>query len=101
MRPTDDMLMRPTRRHFLGASALGLGGIALQSVLGDEVGSPLALDRHAAPAGAGILGAPHFPAKVRKIIYLFQAGGPSQFETFAPKPLLTDRHGNPLPNSVR
>jgi len=39
--------------------------------------------------------------RARRIIYLFQAGGPSQFETFDPKPLLNARHGQPLPDSVR
>jgi hypothetical protein len=101
VRPTYEQLMQLTRRHFLSASALGLGGLALQSVLGDERDPRTIPIPRAAPTGAGILGGPHFPAKVRKIIYLFQAGGPSQFETFDPKPLLRDRHGEPLPDSVR
>jgi hypothetical protein len=92
MVPPQETLLRLTRRHFLGASALGLGGIALQSVLGDQ--------RLTTPAGT-VLRGPHFPAKARRIVYLFQSGGPSQFETFDPKPLLRDRHGDPLPDSIR
>ena len=79
MKPTREQLLDLTRRHFLGASALGIGGVALGS----------------------ILGAPHARAKARRVVYLFQAGGPSQFETFDPKPLLRSHHGEPLPDSVR
>lgn len=88
-----DRLLSLTRRHFLGASALGLGGIALGTLLGlgDE-------PRQGRP---GILAAPHVPPKAKRVIYLFQSGGPSQFETFDPKPLLKDHHGEPLPDSVR
>ncbi|MFO0830163.1 MAG: DUF1501 domain-containing protein [Phycisphaerales bacterium] len=90
MPPTYDELMRLTRRHFLGASALSLGGIALSSLFAD-----------ASAMAGGTLGAPHLRPKARRVIYLFQAGGPSQFETFDPKPLLRERHGAALPDSVR
>ena len=43
----------------------------------------------------------HFPAKAKRVIYLFQAGGPSQFETLDPKPLLREKNQQPLPDSVR
>jgi Protein of unknown function (DUF1501) len=58
----------------------------------------------AATAGAdrGMLGGQlHFPAKAKRVIYLFMAGGPSQLETFDYKPLLNQRHGEQLPDSVR
>jgi hypothetical protein len=86
--PTYDELMRPSRRHFLGASALGLGAIALGDIFGA---------RSARAAG----NAPHFAPKAKRVIYLFQSGGPSQFETLDPKPKLRDMHGQPLPDSVR
>lgn len=96
-----DDLMSLTRRHFLGASALGLGGLALGTLLGPR--SALASDgvKALVPDGGGVLGAPHFPARAKRVIYLFQSGGPSQFETFDPKPRLRDEHGAPLPDSVR
>ncbi len=72
-----------TRRALLGASALGIGGAALGSLA------------NFAAAGPGR--AP----KAKRLVYLFQAGGPSQFETFDPKPLLKEHHGEPLPDSVR
>ena len=93
--PGYDDLMRLTRRHFLGTSALGLGGIALGSMFG------AARAEDPRVASAGILESPHFAPKAKRIIYLFQAGGPSQFETFDPKPLLREQHGQPLPDSVR
>ena len=86
--PTYDGLMQSTRRHFLGTSALGLGALALRGIVGDA---------HAAPSPRGT----HFPAKAKRVIYLFQAGGPSQFETLDPKPLLREKHTQPLPDSVR
>jgi len=82
----DDVRMELTRRFFLRASGLGLGGLALGAMSRGQ-SAPLAPPRPA--------------AKVRRIIYLFQAGGPSQFETFDPKPLLNEHHGEPLPDSVR
>jgi hypothetical protein len=86
--PSYDDLMRPTRRHFLGTSALGMGALAL---------------RHLTPeaAAAEKTARTHFPAKAKRVIYLFQAGGPSQFETLDPKPLLREKHGQDLPDSVR
>ncbi|MBL8754268.1 MAG: DUF1501 domain-containing protein, partial [Planctomycetes bacterium] len=72
------------RRAFLGNASLGLGALALRSLPGGE-----------APRG------PHFAPRAKRVVYLFQAGGPSPFETFDPKPLLRERHGQPLPDSVR
>src|SRR5258708_38773601 len=82
------------RRHFLGKLSLGLGSVAVGSLLvpnlfksGDD---PL-------PA----LGLPHFAPKARRIIYLFQNGAPSQLESFDYKPMLTKMAGQDLPASVR
>ena len=86
--PSYDGLMQHTRRHFLGASALGLGALAMRGILGEAQAAAL-------PKGT------HFPAKAKRVIYLFQAGGPSQFETLDPKPLLREKHQQPLPDSVR
>ena len=40
---------------------------------------------------------PHFPAKAKRVIFLFMHGGPSHLDTFDPKPRLTRDHGKPLP----
>jgi hypothetical protein len=81
------------RRHFLGRSRLGLGALAMGSLMG---GGP------ASSASTPPLSrAPHFLPKAKRIIYLFQSGAPSQFETFDYKPKLYDLRGQELPASVR
>lgn len=75
------------RRAFLRNSLLGLGGLAFSS-MNALSSSPL-----------GEL--PHFPARAKRIIYLFQSGAPSQIELFDYKPLLKERFGEELPDSVR
>ena len=75
-----------SRRAFLGQSAGGLGGVALGSLL---------------TSGAAAAGnAPHFTPKAKRVIYLFMSGGPSHVDTFDPKPLLTQRHGQPMPPEI-
>src|SRR5947207_14015212 len=83
------------RRAFLGQSGVGLGSVALASLLHREAA--------AAPANPfkGILDAPHFAPKAKRIIYLFMSGGPSQLDLFDYKPLLNKMNGQDLPASVR
>ena len=81
-----------TRRHFFHDCGIGLGSMAL--------GSLLARDTQAAPATNPLAPKPpHFPAKAKAVIFLFMAGGPSQFELFEPKPELQKLHGQPIPES--
>ncbi len=87
-----------TRRHFLNRFGLGLGGIALSHLLNPARGLAEAL---ANPHHGGVIAHPHFPAKAKRVIYLFMAGGPSQLETFDYKPMLNQRNGEDLPTSVR
>jgi uncharacterized protein (DUF1501 family) len=87
-----------SRRHFLNRFGMGLGGIALAHLLG--AGRTSAAEGAAASHG-GILTRLHFPPKAKRVIYLFMAGGPSQLETFDYKPLLNQRNGENLPESVR
>ena len=82
-----------TRRHFFSRSAHGLGAAALGSLLADDL--PAADDR------PGLPGLPHLAPKAKRIIYLFQSGGPSQMDLFDPKPGLEKLHGQELPDSVR
>ncbi len=90
--PTYDELMRLSRRHFLGASALGIGALAFGEITASA---------KPAQSSSPLLAAPHFPAKAKRVIYLFQSGGPSHYETLDPKPKLRELHGQPLPESVR
>jgi uncharacterized protein DUF1501 len=87
-----------SRRQFLNRFASGLGGIALATLLNPARSGE-------APAGSGgtpgALGELHYPARAKRVIYLFMAGGPSQLETFDYKPVLNQRNGEDLPESVR
>lgn len=87
------------RRSFLLKASLGLGSVALGSLL---AGQDVLSHKAKAIAGAGgITGMPDIPARTKRVVYLFQSGGPSQFETFDYKPLLEKMHGQDLPDSVR
>jgi len=83
-----------TRRQFLQKSSLGIGSLALANLL-----NPGRLS--AADPGGGILNGGHFAPKAKRVIYLFQSGGPSQIETFDYKPGLEKWHGTEIPDSVR
>ena len=83
-----------SRRGFLQRFGMGLGGIALA----DLMGRPSSARAASVP---GVLPAPHFAPKAKRVIYLFQSGGPSQLETFDYKPLLNEKQGQPLPDEVR
>ena len=82
-----------SRRAFLSRTGLGLGAAALSQLLGGEA---------SAAAGApGVTKAPHFPARAKRVIYLFQSGGPSHLDLFDDKPELRKRFDQDLPDSVR
>ncbi len=89
-------LQHLTRRHFFSRCGLGLGSIALASLL-DE--------RRLCGATAAALSdplrpkPPHFAPRAKSVIYLFMAGGPSQLELFDYKPKLIELNGQPIPAS--
>jgi len=86
-----------TRRHFFGKSALGLGTAALAPMLGRS----LAAAERGAAGNSGILHSPHFPAKAKRVIYLFMSGAPSQIDLFDYKPLMDGWFDKDLPDSIR
>jgi hypothetical protein len=73
-----------SRRDLLRRSGLGFGALALAEMLHAEAPNPLAPKK------------PHFPAKAKHVVHLFMNGGPSQVDTFDPKPLLEKYHGKAL-----
>ena len=77
------------RRAFLSRSGVGVGAAALSSLLHR--------DAQALPAAA--LDLPHHPPKIRRVIFLCMAGGPSHLETFDYKPKLAEMDGQPMPDS--
>ncbi|MDF1753600.1 MAG: DUF1501 domain-containing protein [Verrucomicrobiales bacterium] len=83
--PIDKWIELETRRQFFKTSAAGLGSVALSSMMGADT----------EPGGL------HFPAKAKRVIYLFMAGAPSQIDTFDYKPEMADRFDQDLPESVR
>jgi hypothetical protein len=85
------------RRTFLARSGVGLGSMALGALLQREATAAPARRETASQASQ----APHFPAKARRVIYLFQSGAPSQMDLFDYKPALKDRRGIELPDSIR
>ena len=83
-----------TRREMLAHCANGFGAVALAGLFGDSL--------HAAPAETNPLAprAAHFPPKATSVIFLFMDGGPSQVDTFDPKPRLDREHGQPIKTRV-
>jgi hypothetical protein len=79
-----------TRRHLLHSASAGFGSLALSGLFGLE-------QARAAAADPLAVRAPHFPARAKRVIFLFMHGGPSQVDTFDYKPLLKRDHGKPLP----
>ena len=100
--PRYEHLLTMNRRHFLSKMSLGLGSLALGSLLpGCMSENDLLTSTSPTNPLGGILGKPHFSPKIKRIIYLFQSGGPSQLELFDYKPLLREMNGQELPDSVR
>jgi hypothetical protein len=77
-----------TRRDLLKTAGAGFGYLALASLLGEE---------QARAAGPLSPKSPHFPARAKRIVFLFMKGGPSQVDTFDYKPKLQEMDGKPLP----
>jgi hypothetical protein len=87
--------LNENRRKFLSKVSLGIGSLAL--------GSLLIPDLFKGKSGEDALmeALPHFAPKAKRVIYLFQNGAPSQLETFDYKPLLNQQVGQELPDSIR
>ena len=86
-----------TRRAFLGRAASGVGSLALASLL-----NPSLLCAAAVPSSTrwpGVVSPPHLMPRVKRVIWLCMAGGPSHLETFDYKPKLAAMNGQPMPDS--
>ena len=99
MNPIEEYQLNQTRRSFLHNAGKGIGSLALASMMDTKLLS-------AAPAQtreqkwSGVLDAPHLPQRIKRVIFLCMAGGPSHLETFDYKPKLEELHGKPMPKSV-
>lgn len=83
------------RRRFLSRMSLGIGSVALGSLLIPDLFSGKETEE------AVLQRLPHFAPKAKRIIYLFQNGAPSQLDLFDYKPMLNERFGEDLPASIR
>ncbi|MEY4488488.1 MAG: hypothetical protein RIQ79_996 [Verrucomicrobiota bacterium] len=87
-----DNQKRVTRRQLFGTAAQGIGGMALASLLGQQ---------NASAAQPGLPNAPHFAPKAKRVVCLWQGGGPSHLDLYDPKPMLQKMAGQDIPDSVR
>ena len=90
-----------SRRSFLNRFAMGVGGAALAQLLGPELMAGQQAEFTGPDLTSGVLKAFHHPPKAKRVIFLFQAGGPSQLDLFDYKPVLNQQEGQQLPDSVR
>jgi hypothetical protein len=88
-----------SRREFLFKSGMGFGSVALASLLAEDGLLRKATAEVSASGDPLAAKAPHFDARAKAVIFLFMTGGPSQVETFDPKPVLNELAGQPLPAS--
>ncbi|MEM1358911.1 MAG: DUF1501 domain-containing protein [Bacteroidota bacterium] len=95
--PIQEARLRMNRRHFFSKASLGLGALTL----GNLLGCSKTRDNPSEEAVAAFTKRFHLPVKAKRIIYLFQSGGPSQYELYDYKPMLRQRHGEELPKSVQ
>src|ERR671921_658500 len=93
------LALATTRRHFFGECGVGVGKIALASLLSDVVTTG-AFASPTGPVNPLAPRAPHFAPKAKRVIHLFMAGAPSQLDLFDSKPELAKLEGKPLPQSI-
>lgn len=102
MNPAEKLRWWLSRRAFLQRTSTGLGSIALASLLG-EANAAEKIPNKPEPGvdrWQGVVRPLHHPAKVKRVIHLYMAGGPSHLETLDHKPKLAEMHGQPMPESL-
>ena len=85
---TDLPSVSRNRREFLKLTSSGVSAVALSSLLNPG---------RAATVGAGAVSKLHYPQRAKSVILLYMSGGVSHVDSFDPKPLLKERHGQPMP----
>src|SRR6187551_1253161 len=91
MNPSYGLPRTVSRREALRRAAAGFGSMAFAGLLAEEASAAKGPSNPLDPKP------PHFPARAKRIIFLFMTGGPSHVDTFDPKPLLTRDNGKKLP----
>jgi hypothetical protein len=87
-------IRRVTRRQLFGSAGMGIGSVALASLLQRDAAA-------ATSAPRGLPGVPHHEPKAKRVVMLWQGGGPSHVDLFDPKAELIGRGGQDIPESVR
>jgi hypothetical protein len=103
MQPNLSLPLQLTRRTFLARSGVNLGAVALASLLSRNQlrgQAPSDSARPAVPRWSGVVNPAHHQPRVKRVIFLTMAGGPSHLETFDYKPELARLHGQPMPESL-
>lgn len=95
-----DGLRNRTRRHFFQECGVGLGKIALASLLANSLGSSSAAGANLLVPNPAAPKNPHFPPRAKRVIFLFMAGAPSQLDLFDFKPVLRKHAGEPVPAEI-
>ncbi len=86
-----------TRRQMLRDAACGFGGVALAALMGDLAYSAIPAPDEPVDSNHPLKPRPsHFPPKVKRVVYFYMDGGPSQVDTFDPKPRLEKENGEPF-----
>lgn len=96
MNPIQHYLRDVNRRQFFQGAGLGVGSLALSSLLSDEAAASTTTAVH-----PPLPGLPHFAPRAKRLIYLHMNGAPSQLDLFDYKPGLKDHYDQELPDSVR
>jgi hypothetical protein len=90
---------RVTRRQLFGNAAQGIGAVALASLLAER--KVVAADAASRAVQGGLPKLPHFAPKAKRVVCLWQGGGPSHIDLFDPKPVLDKMAGQDIPESIR
>src|SRR5438128_6061592 len=96
MDPELSLAVEINRRTFLGYGISGLGMLALNGLVNPQL---FGANTPVTGTSKGVVNPLHFPPKAKRVIFLYQAGGPSHLETFDPKPKLAELDGKPMPES--
>src|SRR2546423_2362355 len=87
----------PSRRELLSRCGMGMGGLGLAAVLGQNQAAEAASPGNGAGVNPLAARAPHFAARAKRVIHFFLNGGPSHVDTFDYKPMLARYDGKALP----
>ena len=98
--PIETQLSALNRRAFLCRAGATLGTAALWNLLDPQGAMAAAGAVRSSPGSHGIITQFHHPPRIKRVIQLYMAGGPSHLETFDYKPKLADLHGQPMPESL-